>query len=310
MLFRLKNYLLQILGQDREEQRHVKLVLASTLFSVWCAGLATLPLVSIFTWKCRAQKLPGRKLRGCEISSNLPRAPFSVYSFFLTVCKSCSSSTEVPSYPFEESVENHVTEDKWTLALCIHTLENTKIFLCCCWKKETKGGQAQLWVAHWGCAASCRAPEKLGGSSLGWCDYSSRAVLLNCKRQWNFWEFKCLLRLAWERKGEGCDAFMVPGTGAAPAKILSLYLWKTFTALWLTVVSEVSKGLCFSRGIWCPHCTLVRMVWWGPCWQRFTAVLSCSLISQQSASDKDQLREWTRKKLLVGLFSVQRNFLL
>lgn len=147
-------------------------------------------------------------------------------------------------------------------------METTKILPCCCWKKGTKGGQAQLWVSHWGCAASCRASEKVVGTSLVCWDCSSRAVLQNSKGQWNFWEFKCLLHLAWDRKGEGCDASMVPGIGAAPAKIHSLYL-QTFTALWLTVVSEFSKGLYSLHGIWCPHCTLVRLLWWGPCWQSF-----------------------------------------
>lgn len=36
-----KNYLLQILGQDREEQGHVKIIFASTLCLAWCARLAT-----------------------------------------------------------------------------------------------------------------------------------------------------------------------------------------------------------------------------------------------------------------------------
>lgn len=61
----------------------------------------------MFTWKCKAQKLPGRKLRGCEISSHVPGAPFCVYSFFLTVCKSCSSSSGVASHSFYQGVENH-----------------------------------------------------------------------------------------------------------------------------------------------------------------------------------------------------------
>lgn len=100
-----KNYLLQILGQDREEQGRVKIIFTSTLCLMWCAGLATLPLISVwqgkmFTWKHKAQKLPGRKLRGCKISSHLPCAPFCVSSFFLTVCKSCSSISRVASHSF------------------------------------------------------------------------------------------------------------------------------------------------------------------------------------------------------------------
>lgn len=41
-----------------------------------------------------------KKLRGCEISSLLPCTPFSVSSFFLTVCKSCSNSCRIASDPF------------------------------------------------------------------------------------------------------------------------------------------------------------------------------------------------------------------
>lgn len=78
-----KNYLLWILGQDREEQGHIKIIFASTLCSTWCARLATLPLISVwqgkmFTWKCKAQKPPGRKLRGCKISSHF-LVPPSLY---------------------------------------------------------------------------------------------------------------------------------------------------------------------------------------------------------------------------------------
>lgn len=135
-------------------------------------------------------------------------------------------------------------------------METTKISPRCYWSKETRGGQVRLWVAHWGCAAPVRAPEESAGTSMGrarkW-DHSARAELQNWEWEWNFREFKSLLYLVRERGCEGSGASVVPGAGAASSKICSQYLRKTFA-----VISSVIKGLTFSHGIWCPHCTLVR----------------------------------------------------
>lgn len=137
-----------------------------------------------------------------------------------------------------------------------------------------------LWVAHWVCAASCRAPEKPVGNLPG----LKRLFIKSCAAKLPGAvkllgvQMSSTLSLGGKEWGVWC--LHGTRTGAAPAKIHSLYLWKTFTALWLTVASEVNK----SHGIWCPHCTLVRLAWWGPFWQSLHCSPPLLLINKPAVS--------------------------
>lgn len=185
-------------------------------------------------------------------------------------------------------------------------MELTKIFPCCCWKKEAKGGQAQLWVAHWVCAASCRAPKKLVGNSLGWCDCSSRAAELQEAMKLLGVQLSSILSLG--KKGWGCfcgarnKSSSKQNTLSIPAKNLHC------------TVSHC--GLRSQQGAQFLPWHLVSPLHTCQVGMMRTMLAEPSLLSPPAHSQasgqqvikEDQLTERTRKKWLVGLFSVHRNF--
>lgn len=70
-----RNYPLQILGWDREDQGHAKIIFASSMCSLWWAGLATLPLISV--WQGEKCSHSDAKLRNWleESSAAVKAAP-------------------------------------------------------------------------------------------------------------------------------------------------------------------------------------------------------------------------------------------
>lgn len=197
-------------------------------------------------------------------------------------------------------MENHVTEHKWTLALCIHTLENTKVFPCSAERRKPKVGRPScglhtgdvqplvephrswgdlpelMWLLIESCAAKLQEAVKLLGVQVS-------AILSLGEKGWEMW-------CPWCQEQEQLQPKYTPCICGKPS-LLWVLLWSQKSAKGSVSPKAFSVPIAHLLG-WCDEDHTGRA---------FTALPSCSL-SQQSAIDKNQLREWTRKNYLWDCF--------